>query len=137
MPHIVSNVLRSDQRYAIIDAFQQLEAGERTDKNLTAPGLLISTTQIMATGFNCTRACRLVLIEPDFLEGLELQAFGRIRRFGQMNAETVSIRLITPNSSCENRIMHRQWYRRKLSDAEQAQASIPPQPQPPNPSNVA
>ncbi|KAJ6171488.1 hypothetical protein N7470_000555 [Penicillium chermesinum] len=85
---------------------------------MPAPGILIGTTGTLGTGVTCTRAFRLVLMEPCFMEGAERQAFARIRRIGQQNPRTYGIRLTTDNSECERQIERRQMFRRQLRKAE-------------------
>ncbi|KAJ6171564.1 SNF2 family N-terminal domain protein [Penicillium chermesinum] len=65
-------------RQSLLDSFQEYDIGQVVD-GWPAPGILIGTTGTLGTGVTCTRAFRLVLMEPCFMGGMSdrlLLAFG-------------------------------------------------------------
>jgi hypothetical protein len=105
----------------------ELKVVDDNEKKIRSPGILVSTTGVIGTGYTCTRAFRAVLFEPDFLEGVEEQAFARIRRMGQGNAQTTSIRFVVPDMEYEARIFTRQGNRRQLKSASEQSSEVPKQ----------
>lgn len=81
---------------------------------VTSPGVLVSTTRVLGLGFTCVRAFHAVLLEPSLLKSTEEQAFGRIRRIGQMNRRVYQVRLLTKDSEVEGQIVQRQATRQEL-----------------------
>ncbi|PKX88851.1 uncharacterized protein P174DRAFT_425416 [Aspergillus novofumigatus IBT 16806] len=78
----VKSLLAADKDHQLyVDAFQNHDTGtEVTEEGvkIQSPGILVSTTGVIGTGYTCTHAFRAVLFEPDYLEGVEDQAFARI-----------------------------------------------------------
>lgn len=98
-------------------------------KSSKQPYVLLASTGITATRLNCTRAKRLLLVEPDFSTTTEDQAYSRIRRHGQINAETCTYRLWCSGVKVEHAIVKRQALRaefKKLTfEAKQAVDNLP------------
>src|SRR5438046_6924048 len=64
----------------------QSESNDNIFKSHDQSYILIASTGIMASGFTCTRASWLVLMEPDFVTKTEQQGFARIQRIEQHNS---------------------------------------------------
>ncbi|KAJ5111918.1 hypothetical protein NUU61_001548 [Penicillium alfredii] len=120
---LLSGQPQRNQRY--IDAFNEMNTGsERFVENargqfdrVTSPGVLVSTTRVLGLGFTCVRAFHAVLLEPSLLKSTEEQAFGRIRRIGQMNRRVYQVRLLTKDSEVEGQIVQRQATRQELQSS--------------------
>lgn len=109
-------------RQSYVDAFQNLDTGAAVDDDnvrIQSPGILVSTTGVIGTGYTCTRAFWAVLFEPNFLEGVEDQAFARIRRMSQHNPKTTCIRFVVPDMEYKRWIFTRQGNRRQLKAASE------------------
>ncbi|RHZ45234.1 uncharacterized protein CDV56_103757 [Aspergillus thermomutatus] len=95
--HVKALWATDKNRQSYVDAFQNYNTGAEVEddrRKIRSPGILVSTTGVIGTGYTCTRAFRAVLFEPDYLEGVEEQAFARIRRMGQNNPRTTCIRFV-------------------------------------------
>lgn len=103
-------------RDSIIDGFQDEidENGQYVSE--VRPDFLIGSTEVLGTGHTCTRAFRVVLMEPDYKVSTERQAIFRISRFSQFNRATWSYHLFCQGLSVETAIMKRQQARLELSD---------------------
>lgn len=103
-------------RDRIILAFQEYDE-YKDDKSLPeAPDFLVAPFHILAVGHNCTRAFRVIIMEPAWKQSSEKQAHGRVSRLGQENKESFSYRLICPKVPVESAIVTRQIKRLELQD---------------------
>ncbi|KUJ17566.1 uncharacterized protein LY89DRAFT_57418 [Mollisia scopiformis] len=68
--------------------------------------ILVSTIQLIGTGFTITRATHVVMLEPAWMLRDEKQGYARIRRFSQKNP-TFTWKLINNDSFVEPQIMQR------------------------------
>ena len=64
------------------------------------------------TGLTLTKACRIILVEPDWLVSTELQVRKRVNRIRQRNLKTILYRLLAPDSVIKRGILKR---KRKLT----------------------
>jgi len=69
---------------------------------------LVGPIRQLGRGLQLTRACNIVLMEPDHKYDHELQAFARINRIGQKNHIAFSYRLLDADSKIEQDIVVRQ-----------------------------
>ncbi|KAF4630283.1 hypothetical protein G7Y89_g7860 [Cudoniella acicularis] len=99
----IAAYMSHENRRQIIDAFQDEKDGGNAC-------FLISTASLIGTGTNLSRASYMVLIEPCWTAGDELQAFGRINRVSSTGT-TQSYRLYIPGHEVEDRIRLRQQAR--------------------------
>jgi SNF2-related domain len=76
--------------------------------------ILIGTTRLLGVGLQLTRACNIVLMEPDHHFMRELQGYARVLRIGQRNPWSYSYRLINESSEIEQRILKRQADRKEF-----------------------
>ena len=75
------------------------------------PMILVGTTRILGAGLTCTRSFRCILLEPDYKQSIEDQAFARVWRMGQANAAAFAYRLYTENLEMDSLSMNRQVMR--------------------------
>ncbi|KAH8686060.1 P-loop containing nucleoside triphosphate hydrolase protein [Tricladium varicosporioides] len=92
-----------ESRRQTIDLFQD-------EENEGSARFLISTASLIGTGTNIPRASYMVLFEPCWTAGDELQAYGRINRVSSTRT-TQSYRLHIPGHEVEDRIRLRQQAR--------------------------
>jgi SNF2 family DNA or RNA helicase len=102
------------EKYAILDAFTDTLDHKGKRKSKDDIQILIGTTRFLGVGLQLTRACNLVLMEPDNEFWRERQGYARIHRIGQRNPLSRSYRLIAQNSEIEQRILKRQQDRKEL-----------------------
>jgi SNF2 family DNA or RNA helicase len=76
--------------------------------------ILIGTTRLLGVGLQLTRACNIILMEPDHHYVRELQGYARVHRIGQKNPFSYSYRLIDEASEIEARILKRQADRKEV-----------------------
>jgi SNF2 family DNA or RNA helicase len=87
--------MKARERTAVIDAFTgAVDKDSGIKKTKQDFQILIGTTRLIGTGLQLTRACNLVMMEPDYEFYRELQAVARIHRIGQKNPRSYSFRLI-------------------------------------------
>ncbi|KAF8851200.1 hypothetical protein BDZ45DRAFT_154859 [Acephala macrosclerotiorum] len=92
---------------------QKKSAAYRKGENAT---ILVSTPDLIGTGYTLTRAFRAVLMEPAWLKASEKQAFSRVRRIGQEN-DTFTYRLeCDDKDSIEQKIITRQTTRGNIAN---------------------
>ncbi|OJD23002.1 hypothetical protein ACJ73_05649 [Blastomyces percursus] len=111
---VISSMITSNQRDDIINAFETDQPYRMTPKDkdkLPSPDILVGTVELTSRGYTCVRARTLILLGPEWLEGYEDQAYGRIRRIGPKNDETFTYRPICPDIKVENAILNRQVLR--------------------------
>ncbi|KUJ17565.1 uncharacterized protein LY89DRAFT_56935 [Mollisia scopiformis] len=127
---------KSANRAAIMDGFQMNSLSQYKDKGTkvqrtayvegTQATILISTCKVVGVGYTLTRSFRVVLMEPAWLRRDEEQGFSRVKRIGQMNAETHTYRMMNKGSVVEKIIAQRQNSRYGLSaDAFKAAVDEP------------
>lgn len=104
--------MRTPARSALLESFTDAmtedrngEAVRRRKENIQ---ILVGTTPMLSKGLQLTRACNVVLMEPDHEFYRELQGCARVKRMGQRNPWTFSYRLINDNSEVEKSILQRQ-----------------------------
>jgi SNF2 family DNA or RNA helicase len=111
--------MKQRERTAIIDAFTgAIDKDSGIKKTKQDFQILVGTTRLIGTGLQLTRACNLVMMEPDYEFYRELQAVSRIHRIGQKNPRSYSFRLIDQGSEVEARIVRRQEERGELLGKE-------------------
>jgi len=76
--------------------------------------ILIGTTRLLGVGLQLTRACNIVLMEPDHHFVRELQGYARVHRIGQRNPCSYSYRLVDDSSEVEQRVLKRQADRKEF-----------------------
>lgn len=81
-----------------------------------SPRILVGTVALLGVGYTCTRAFRLVLTGPEWLNKIEAQAKARIRRIGQRNLHTFTYRLICEDVKVEQGIVHRHLLRQQFDE---------------------
>jgi len=96
------------EKSQVINAFTGHDERSKVDVKI-----LIGTTRILGVGLQLTRACNLVLMEPDHHFAHEIQAYARVHRIGQRNPTSFSYRLIDAESEIEQRILKRQADRKE------------------------
>ena len=101
------------EKNSILDAFTDAldHRGKRKSKENIQ--IIIGTTRFLGAGLQLTRACSLVLMEPDNEFWRERQGYARIHRIGQRNPLSRSYRLIAKHSEIEQSIVKRQQDRRE------------------------
>ena len=112
MNGLLSMTARDDQ----VLGFQDIQALPKEEGVNAYPDFLIGASKLLAYGHNCTRAFRVVLMEPAWKQSVEMQGYYRINRIGQENPMTYSYRLTSPQVPVENTIMARQKRRVELVD---------------------
>ncbi len=100
---------RADAVESFTDALD--DKGNRKQKHNYQ--FLVGTTKFLNTGLQLTRACNVVLMEPDFIFANEIQSYARVYRIGQKNPESKSYRLIDDGSAIERAIIERQVNRQE------------------------
>ena len=73
--------------------------------------ILVETTRILGAGLTCTRSFRCILLEPDYKQSIEDQAFARVWRMRQANAAAFAYRLYTENLEMDSLFMNKQIMR--------------------------
>lgn len=99
---------RSALLEAFTDAMTEDRNGEAIRRRKENIQFLIGTTHMLSKGLQLTRACNVVLMEPDHEFYRELQGYARVNRIGQRNPWTFSYRLIDDGSEVEKTILQRQ-----------------------------
>ena len=98
-----------------LDAFTDAVDENQKRKQKKDTQFLIGTTRLIGQGLQLTRACHLVLMEPDNEFVRELQSYARVHRIGQKNPVSYSYRLVDSGSEVEQRILKRQEDRKEFS----------------------
>ncbi|KAJ5050732.1 uncharacterized protein L3040_002605 [Drepanopeziza brunnea f. sp. 'multigermtubi'] len=96
------------ERRCILDAFTDAKDDKGNRKQKADYQFLVGTTRIIGAGLQLTRACHVILMEPDYEFYRELQAYARVHRVGQKNPESRSYRLLESGNQVESRILQRQ-----------------------------
>jgi SNF2 family DNA or RNA helicase len=110
----MSTAARTDMLEAFADVMTENKQGAVVRRRKENIQFLIGTTPILSKGLQLTRACNVVLMEPDNEFHRELQGYARVNRIGQRNPWTFSYRLIDDGSEVENSILQRQKERGEL-----------------------
>lgn len=100
------------ERHALIQGFEDARDDNGQYMQSFRPDILLGTTGILGTGYNCIRAFRLILLEPDYVSSNEEQVLARICRYGQINPRTFTYRLVCKESEVEAAIVDRQQKRK-------------------------
>lgn len=106
---LVTGRMNLKERSETIDAFTGENKASKRDVQI-----LIGTTRLLGVGLQLTRACNIILMEPDHHYVRELQGYARVHRIGQKNPFSFSYRLIDESSEIEARILKRQADRKEL-----------------------
>lgn len=101
------------EKNAILEAFTDAVDQKGKRKSKDDYQFLIGTTRFLGTGLQLTRACNLVLMEPDNEFWRERQVYARVHRIGQRNPLSRSYRLISASSEIEQKILRRQQDRKE------------------------
>ncbi|PVH73772.1 hypothetical protein DL98DRAFT_519725 [Cadophora sp. DSE1049] len=99
---------RPRDRKAIIEAFTDAKDQKKERKQKANYQFLVGTTRIIGAGLQLTRACNVVMMEPDYEFHRELQGYARVHRIGQKNPGSRSYRLIDALDPVEQSILERQ-----------------------------
>jgi SNF2 family DNA or RNA helicase len=120
--------MKAREKTEILNAFTEALDDKGKRKSKKDIRYLIGTTRLMGVGLQLTRACNLVLMEPDNEFVREMQGYARVHRIGQKNPLSRSFRLINAESEVEQKILKRQEDRREFpgrlvieSEVEQVQ----------------
>jgi SNF2 family DNA or RNA helicase len=111
---MIAGRMKASEKTGILNAFTEAldDKGKRkTKKDIR---YLIGTTRLMGVGLQLTRACNLVMMEPDNEFVREMQGYARVHRIGQKNPLSRSFRLINAESEIEQQILKRQEDRREF-----------------------
>ena len=108
------------EKSEIINAF----TGKEKTSSKRDVQILIGTTRLLGVGLQLTRACNIVLMEPDHHFVRELQGYARVHRIGQRNPLSYSYRLIDDSSEIENRILKRQADRKEIPGRRLGQEEV-------------
>lgn len=104
--------MRTAERTAMLEAFTDAttenKQGETVRRRKENVQFLIGTTPMLSKGLQLTRACNVVLVEPDHEFYRELQGYARVNRIGQRSPWTFSFRLVNEGSEVEKSILRRQ-----------------------------
>ncbi|KAI9047127.1 hypothetical protein LZ554_008581 [Drepanopeziza brunnea f. sp. 'monogermtubi'] len=96
------------ERRSILDAFTDAKDDKGNRKQKADYQFLVGTTRIIGAGLQLTRACNVIMMEPDYEFYRELQGYARVHRVGQRNPESRSYRLLESGNQVESRILQRQ-----------------------------
>ncbi|TAQ91345.1 hypothetical protein B7494_g362 [Chlorociboria aeruginascens] len=102
------------ERTNIHDAFTDKDDGNGQRTRKENYQFLLGPTSLIGQGLQLTRACHLVLFEPDSQHHLEKQAYARINRIGQKNPYSFSYRLVDGDHDAEFAILNRQISRQEF-----------------------
>jgi SNF2 family DNA or RNA helicase len=111
---MIAGRMKAREKNDIINAFTDAVDDKQKRKTKSNIQILIGITRYVGVGLHLTRATNVVLMEPDYDFGRELQAYHRIHRIGQQNPLTKSFRLIDADSEIEQRILKRQQDRKEF-----------------------
>jgi SNF2 family DNA or RNA helicase len=116
--------MKASERAEIVNGFTDAVDTKGKRKSQRDIRFLIGTSRLLGVGLQLTRACHVVLMEPDNEFVREMQAYARVHRIGQKNPVSRSYRLTDSGSEIEEAILRRQKDRRvvpgKLEETEKA-----------------
>jgi len=105
---MIAGKMKLSEKNEIIDAFKDAfdaKGKRKTKKNIQ---FLVGSIKILGVGLQLTRACNVILMEPDYDFARQAQAYSRVHRIGQRNPRSRSYRLIDAGSEIEEKILKRQ-----------------------------
>jgi SNF2 family DNA or RNA helicase len=106
---LITSGVKGRDRVELIDKFMNRpnSKGEKYPKN-ERPHVLVSTFQLISTGLNLDRACRVIFLEPSIQFFWEEQGAMRVSRISQTANKTYVYRLVTTDSALETYIRESQ-----------------------------
>jgi SNF2 family DNA or RNA helicase len=107
--------MKGSEKVEIVNAFTDacdLKGKRKSKRDIR---FLIGTSRLLGVGLQLTRACNVVLMEPDNEFVREMQGYARIHRIGQKNPLSRSYRLIDSGSEVEEAILKRQKDRKEFA----------------------
>jgi SNF2 family DNA or RNA helicase len=107
---LVTGRMNLKEKFEIVNAFTGKDKGA-SKKDII---VLIGTTRLLGVGLQLTRACNIILMEPDHHFARELRGYARVHRIGQRNPLSYSYCLINEASEIEQRILKRQVDRKEF-----------------------
>ena len=116
--------LKGKRRADVVNFFQGQSSVRNEYVAEPIPDILVSTGYLIGTGWNLTRASKLVMMEPEWLQMVEEQAGKRINRIGA-TVPTTQYLLICPNSQIEDIIHDRQKRRAAITEMALKGRDIP------------
>jgi SNF2 family DNA or RNA helicase len=111
---MIAGRMKASEKTGILNAFSEAMDDKGKRKAKKDIRYLIGTTRLLGVGLQLTRACNLVLMEPDNEFVREMQGYARIHRIGQKNPLSRPFRLINVESEIEQQILKRQEDRREF-----------------------
>ncbi|TVY73465.1 DNA excision repair protein ERCC-6-like [Lachnellula suecica] len=108
---LVTGRMTLKEKSETIEAFANKNRNKVTKRDYQ---ILIGTTRLLGVGLQLTRACNIVVMEPDHHYVRELQSYARVHRIGQKNPMSYSYRLINEASEIEQRVLKRQADRKEV-----------------------
>jgi SNF2 family DNA or RNA helicase len=112
---VVAGRMKGSEKVEIVNAFTDacdLKGKRKSKRDIR---FLIGTSRLLGVGLQLTRACNVVLMEPDNEFVREMQGYARIHRIGQKNPLSRSYRLIDSGSEVEEAILKRQKDRKEFA----------------------
>lgn len=112
---MVAGRMKGSEKVEIVNAFTDacdLKGKRKSKRDIR---FLIGTSRLLGVGLQLTRACNVVLMEPDNEFVREMQGYARIHRIGQKNPLSRSYRLIDSGSEVEEAILKRQKDRKEFA----------------------
>jgi hypothetical protein len=95
---------------AIVEAFSEDRTEDKKGNELLKQKdnfqYIIGTPRQLGTGHQLTRACNVILMEPDVDFGMETQGFSRVKRPGQKNSRSNTYKLLDAGSDIETQIQN-------------------------------
>ncbi|KAG5287899.1 SNF2 family N-terminal domain containing protein [Histoplasma ohiense] len=90
----------------LVYSFNSDESFDEGDKAVESSDILISTIDLLSTGFTCVRAWYLILFGPEWLSSQEEQAITHIQHIEQKNEWTFTYCLVCQNLDIERAIIN-------------------------------
>jgi SNF2 family DNA or RNA helicase len=112
---VIAGRMKASEKAEIINAFTDAIDLKGKRKSKRDVRFLIGTSRLLGVGLQLTRACNVVLMEPDNEFVREMQAYARVHRIGQKNPLSRSYRLIDSGSEIEEAILKRQRDRKEVA----------------------
>jgi len=115
---VIAGRMKGSEKSEIINAFTDAVDVKGKRKSKRDICFLIGTSRLLGVGLQLTRACHVVLMEPDNEFVREMQGYARVHRIGQKNPLSRSYRLIDSGSEVEEAILKRQRDRKEFAGKE-------------------
>ena len=115
---MIAGRMKGSEKSEIINAFTDAVDVKGKRKSKRDICFLIGTSRLLGVGLQLTRACHVVLMEPDNEFVREMQGYARVHRIGQKNPLSRSYRLIDSGSEVEEAILKRQRDRKEFAGKE-------------------